>query len=87
VVDVADDAPYGVHVLALGVLELPVDDPLAGYRRARLAASHGDDDVGGRDAVVGEQRRAVVVDGDAPLGPAPARRVGLTPSPGSLRRC
>src|ERR1019366_7882259 len=45
---------YGVDALACRIGEHPVLGPLAGVERARVAAAHGDDDVGGLDGFGGQ---------------------------------
>ena len=56
-VDLVADRADRVDALAGGVVELPVLVALAGVERARVAAAHRDDDVGGLDGGVVEPLR------------------------------
>ena len=61
--DVVADATHPVEVGVGGVVELPVLVALAGVDRARVAAAHGDHDVGGLDEVVGQRLRELLARG------------------------
>jgi ACR3 family arsenite transporter len=55
-VDVIADGADGFEWLVDGVVDVPVEVPLAGIERAGVAAAHGDDDVCGARDLVGERR-------------------------------
>src|ERR1044072_2587220 len=66
--DLIADRSDRFDVLARGILELRVEVALAGEERARVAAAHGDDDVGGAHDLVGPRLGELVCDVDADLG-------------------
>src|SRR5689334_17876087 len=55
--DLVADAPHGLGILAGRVLEVPVLIALARIDRACIPAAHGDHDVGGLHALIGERLR------------------------------
>src|SRR6266581_1511602 len=65
--DLVAHGPDGFEALAGGVVEVPVEVPLAGEDRAGVAAAHGDHDIGGADHLVGPGFGELAGDVDAPF--------------------
>ena len=66
-VDLVADPAHRLEVLPGRVVELPVLVALARVDRARVAAAHRDDDVGGADGLIGERLRELLAQVDAEL--------------------
>ena len=67
-VDVVPDPPDGLEILPGRILESPVLVALAGVDRARVAAAHRHDDVGGAHDLVGERLGELLAHVEADLG-------------------
>ena len=66
--EVVSDGPHLVDGLVGGVVEFPVEVALTREHGAGVPASHGDDDVGGADDLVGPGLGDLGADVDADLG-------------------